>query len=149
MEKKQMPRGFRNNNPCNIRKGGNWQGLDNITPDDGEFCRFTSMAYGFRAALWLLRKYYNKYGLRTVESIIRRWAPESENNTAHYIRYVATSANVTAKMYLPEFTIAKAMWVKILVAMAQVENGVNFYDEYYLKRRAEEGFEMLFPDVEN
>lgn len=148
MNQKTIPRGFRNNNPCNIRKGGNWQGLD-TPPDDGEFCRFTSLAYGFRAALKLLRTYYNKYGLRTVDSIIRRWAPESENNTAYYIRIVATSAKVTPKMYLPDFAIAKTMWVNILVTMAQVENGVDTYDESYLKLKATEGYEMLYPDVEN
>jgi hypothetical protein len=50
---------LRNNNPLNIRKGGQpWQGQ---TGNDGAFCIFESMEYGYRAAFRLLRTYNIKY----------------------------------------------------------------------------------------
>ena len=56
-KKKQLPRGLRNNNPLNIRKGAQrWQGQ---TGNDGAFCIFESMEYGYRAAFRLLHTYNN------------------------------------------------------------------------------------------
>ena len=144
MEKKQMPRGFRNNNPCNIRKGSQWLGLDPERPDDGEFCRFTSMTYGFRAPMKLLQVYYRRYGLHSVKAMISRWAPESENNTRYYIRLVAAAANVTPGAYLTDPEICSTPWVSILVAMAQVENGVDTYDPKLLHSWAQAAWEMLY-----
>ena len=49
-----MTRGYRNNNPLNIRidKKNPW--LGRVIPNtDGEFEQFTSMAYGYRAAMVL------------------------------------------------------------------------------------------------
>lgn len=81
------PRGIRNNNPLNIRKGDAWLGMvDN--PTDPEFVQFVEMVYGVRAAFIILHRYFTIYGLDTVEKIISRWAPSSENNTKSYIRAV-------------------------------------------------------------
>ena len=48
-------RGYRNNNPLNIRiSGNNWIG--EIKPSgDKSFCQFETMAYGFRAAMCCIR----------------------------------------------------------------------------------------------
>lgn len=81
------PRGIRNNNPLNIRKGDAWLGMvDN--PTDPEFVQFVEMVYGVRAAFIVLHRYITIYRLDTVEKIISRWAPASENNTGSYIRKV-------------------------------------------------------------
>ena len=69
MSNNTLPRGFRNNNPLNIRKGSKWKGL---SPNQGDksFCVFISMRYGIRAAIYLLLKYYKKYALHTLYEVI-------------------------------------------------------------------------------
>ena len=81
-------RGIRNCNPANIRKGSNWKGL-RAKQTDKAFCQFTEMKWGVRALLCLLRTYVQKYGLKSVAQIIRRWAPpQDHNNTDAYIDFV-------------------------------------------------------------
>jgi hypothetical protein len=82
-----VPRGIRNNNPLNIRRGVQWRGLRDFATDKA-FCEFKSMDYGFRAAFCILRTYFSKRGVRTLRQLISRWAPPTENNTEAYIRKV-------------------------------------------------------------
>ena len=94
-----LPRGYRNNNPLNIRYSfwNAWKGK--VLPNqDGTFEQFNDMAYGYRAALSLLRTYIKKYGCNTVAKIISRWAPENENNTQAYIQHVCEIANLLPNM---------------------------------------------------
>ena len=45
-----LPRGIRNNNPLNIRRGKDqWKGL-RAQQTDASFCQFESLEYGWRAA---------------------------------------------------------------------------------------------------
>ena len=87
----KLPRGLRNNNPLNIRlsPANHWQG--EITPStDPDFCQFESLVMGLRAAVIIIMRYITVHHCDTIESIIRRWAPEP--NTDHvqlYIDYVA------------------------------------------------------------
>jgi hypothetical protein len=83
-------RGWRNRNPGNIEHNpaNKWQGLDD-PPSDGRFCRFRSHAFGIRALAVLLITYQDRHGLRTIEGIIRRWAPATENDTLAYMAAVA------------------------------------------------------------
>ena len=89
MMDKKLPRGIRNNNPLNIRKGNNWKGeVSNST--DGEFEQFVSMQWGIRAGFKILKNYMTGYGgrvkaLTNIHDIIHRWAPPSENNCRVYI----------------------------------------------------------------
>lgn len=89
MMDKKLPRGIRNNNPLNIRKGNNWQG-EVANPTDKEFEQFVSMQMGVRAGFKILKNYMTGYGgrvkpLTNVHDIIHRWAPPSENNCRAYI----------------------------------------------------------------
>lgn len=59
-----------------------WQGQ---TGCNRGFCTFTSMEYGWRAALVLMRNYIRR-GLNTPRLIISNWAPANENDTEAYIR---------------------------------------------------------------
>lgn len=86
------PRGIRNNNPLNIRKGCNWYG-ERFPQVDRDFEEFQSMELGIRAAFVLLRNYITGFSGRsfkynTIRKIIRRWAPPSENATQRYIDFV-------------------------------------------------------------
>ena len=61
MNNKNLPRGYRNNNPLNLRiSNNNWAGkVYNNT--DGAFEQFSSMAYGYRAAFMTIRKYLYRF----------------------------------------------------------------------------------------
>lgn len=89
MAEKKTPRGIRNNNPLNIRKGCNWKG-EVATSTDPSFEQFVSMQMGIRAGFKILRNYMNGYGgkakpLTNIHDIIHRWAPPCENNCKAYI----------------------------------------------------------------
>lgn len=136
MDKTVKPRGFRNNNPLNIRKGSNWKGLSSVQADKS-FCVFTSMRYGIRAAIYLLLKYYNKYNLRTLYEIISRWAPNCENDTWNYCKLVALQLNIPMK-YIPTLDLNLPYDIErlydLLSAMIYVENGKHLYidkDDFY------------------
>lgn len=122
----QLPRGIRNNNPLNIRKGNNWQG-ERSPQIDKSFEEFVSIEYGLRAGFILLRNYITggKSGsvhYDTIEKIIRRWAPPIENATEKYIQFVADSSEIhrAQRVWFSD----KNSLCRIVRAMAFVECGV-------------------------
>jgi hypothetical protein len=86
MDFKVNSRGMRNNNPGNIRLGNDWKGEK--PGSDGQFEAFTSVEYGIRAIYKLIDSYKKNYKAITIEAIISRYAPTSENATARYIQDV-------------------------------------------------------------
>lgn len=126
---KKLPRGYRNNNPLNIRisAANKWQGeVEHNT--DGSFEQFVAMEYGYRAALKLIRNYITKDGLTTVAQIISKWAPNNENNTSGYINRVCnTNGWVPAKVI--DAYNAQDM-ADLVYAMAIVENGNTILPDY-------------------
>lgn len=131
MSDKNLPRGYRNNNPLNIRinQANNWLGkvaIENNT--DGEFEQFVAMEYGYRAALKLIQNYINNNGLNTVAQIIAKWAPNNENNTAGYIqRVIGINQWTPAKVIDPQNASDMA---DLVYAMAIVENGNTILPDY-------------------
>lgn len=124
-----LPRGYRNNNPLNIRinSANNWAGK--VTPNtDGAFEQFTSMAYGFRAAFVLIRKYINVDGRNTVALIIDKWAPDNENDTNKYISDVCYWSGFSPNTVINPYN--QTQMCKLVYAMAIKENGYapNWYD---------------------
>ena len=122
-----LPRGYRNNNPLNLKirtKGNPWVGvIPKEKNTDGTFEQFTDMVYGYRAAMVLLRNYTILYGLRTIAQIICRFAPEPENNTERYIERVC---KITGFDRNEEYRARDEKMVKsVIYAMAIVENGTN------------------------
>lgn len=82
-------RGWRNNNPLNIRRGEKWQGLCE-EQTDREFCQFLTMSFGYRAAAKCLKS-YSRYFRQTgkewnITNIITRWCPD--HTAPDYIRRV-------------------------------------------------------------
>ena len=123
-----LPRGIRNNNPLNIRRGSQWQGLSR-TQSDPSFCQFETLEWGWRAAFYLLTKtYFQKYSLDTIRKIISRWAPESENNTRAYIQNVSRLTGISADEPLGAPQEHPARWLSVGVAMAIQENGTLSID---------------------
>lgn len=82
------------NNPANIRYvvTNNWQGQ---TGSDGGFVVFDTLANGVRAHIKLIGNYMNLYGLQTIEGIIYRFSPPSENNTENIIQFITTCTGMT------------------------------------------------------
>jgi hypothetical protein len=90
--------------------------------NDKSFKTFSSMPYGYRAAFVTLGTYLSR-GQNTIEKIIAKWAPPSENNTADYIAKVAKYSGIPKDKSL---TAADgADYILIVAAMSAVENGVN------------------------
>lgn len=116
-----LPRGYRNNNPLNIRKSAAnaWKGK--IVPGtDSAFEQFISMPYGYRAALYLIRKYIGQ-GNNTIRKIVTKWAPPSENNTSSYVSNVSRRSGIGADTVLSKNDMESLC--KIVYAMAWSENG--------------------------
>lgn len=125
----QLPRGFRNNNPLNIRIGNVWLG-EVDTPTDPNFEQFVSMKYGLRAAFVLLRRYIRHYKRTTIADIISAWAPSSENNTTKYIEVVSGLMNIPSDQPLKYEDID--IMVKLVQAMCIVENGRPLPNEFVI-----------------
>lgn len=116
-----LPRGYRNNNPLNIRKNAAnaWKGK--VVPGtDSAFEQFISMPYGYRAALYLIRKYIGQ-GNNTIRKIVTKWAPPSENNTSAYVSNVSRRSGIGADTVLSKNDMESLC--KIVYAMAWSENG--------------------------
>lgn len=74
-----LTRGDKLNNPGNIVHGDPWQGLADDQPDP-KFAKFKTPAWGFRAMAVTLVTYQDRYGIKTINGIVSRWAPKSDNN---------------------------------------------------------------------
>lgn len=88
-----VPRGIRNNNPLNIRKGNNWKGERKVQTDKA-FEEFETLQYGLRAGLKLIRNQISGFNgsrpkFNTIGKLIKVWAPPSENATDKYIDFVS------------------------------------------------------------
>lgn len=121
---KQLPRGIRNHNPLNIVIGNDWKG--EVFNTDGRFEQFESDFYGYRAALILIRKYIEKYNLKTIPQIISRWCPD-EHATA-YANIVSAETRIDLHHELSFFD--RDSICSLVNAMTFVENGqhLNFCD---------------------
>lgn len=122
-----LVRGIRNNNPLNIRKGNNWQG-ERPDQSDREFEEFVSIEFGVRAAIKLIQNYINgsvtgHRPCNTIDKLVSRWAPPTENNTRSYIETVEhlTGINRYQRIYANN----RDMITRIVMAMAKVETGTN------------------------
>ena len=117
-------RGLRNRNPLNLPRDGRLlRGLA-AQQDDPDHYRFKSMAWGYRAAFIVLRTYHLKYGIRTVQAIVSRWAPpEDGNDTEIYIRKVCALTGFAPDTRLNPFN--PSHMGPLVAAMSRVECGVK------------------------
>ncbi|MBP7180711.1 MAG: structural protein P5 [Dysgonomonadaceae bacterium] len=116
-----IPRGLRNNNPLNIRHSADrFQG--EIAGRDKSFKTFASLPYGYRAAFVILGTYLSR-GINSIEKIITKWAPSTENDTESYIFQVEKYSGVPRRKELTPSSGAE--FIMIVAAMSFVENGQN------------------------
>ena len=126
LAKGKEPRGIRNNNPLNIRKGSNWKG-ERPNQTDPAFEEFVSMEYGIRAALRLMRNHITGFkgsrpAMNTLKKLISVWAPPSENATTKYVDFVSANVGLSSSQIIDPDDAA--LMCKIARAMAFVECGV-------------------------
>lgn len=128
MKKSSEPLGMRLHNPLNIRYSPRnaWKGQ---VGEERGFCKFKSDAYGIRAAYIILTNYI-KNGCNTIEDIISRWAPPSENNTENYIDFVCNETIIPRDHVLTDNSIDD-YWTKIIIiqAMGIMETGQKFDEQ--------------------
>lgn len=134
----KISRGERNCNPLNLVRGIQWRGLRK-EQTDSRFCQFVSMKYGWRAALITLRSYITGLnGKRqprdTIEKIITRWAPPSENDTEAYIKCVSAAVGIDRRMKVKwqdrvfVCAICKAMAFQECGKLFPIEDIYSVYD---------------------
>lgn len=128
-------RGMRNKNPMNIKDSSiNWNGEtgENLDPVFEEFDTYSD---GIRAGAKLLVNYQALYSLNTIEGLINRYAPPSDNNpTNDYVQYVAEKVGV-----LPSQVIdVKTHLVEMVKAIIAFELGLNPFSTLYIKNSVKE-----------
>lgn len=129
----KLNRGWRNNNPMNIRfvAANKWRGkVSENRKKDRAFEEFTNVVWGWRAAFYLLMKYYFKNKLKTPRMIITKFAPPTENNTDAYVHNVMEFMHKNGFPNLEEnATLAnpyefRFQWVQFMKAMTIQESGI-------------------------
>jgi hypothetical protein len=122
---------FKNNNPGNIRPGQNFQGE---IGSDNNFAIFKSIEYGYRAIFKdLITKI--KSGTNTIEKIITKYAPPSENDTQNYIKNISVWTGIEKNVILKT---DKEILIKLVSAISRQENGIPAIMNDVLK-----GYELL------
>lgn len=114
-----MTIGEKCNNPLNIRYeiNNHWLGQ---TGQLSGFVRFKDQVWGVRAACVLLKN-YRKKGVVTVEDIITRWAPPSENDTENYIRFVCSQTGLYRNSKVDNIHFISG----VILAMIKMETGMK------------------------
>lgn len=139
MNKINLPRGLRNHNPLNIRiSKDEWQGLAPVQSDPS-FFQFVSNAYGYRAAFRIIQTYQSRYHACTIDDIIKRWAPPSENNVRAYVARVSKLSGISSLVNV--YWSNKEDMCKIVAAMHSVENGA---DHPAIMSEIEDGYRLAF-----
>ena len=118
------PLSIRLNNPGAIRRSNiQWAGM--APEQDGPFVRFATPEAGIMAMSKNLDSYARKHGLTTIEGIVNRWAPPSENNTTGYVKRVADAMGVdpTQPLNLSDPAVKSSL----MEAMSTVEAGKKHY----------------------
>lgn len=110
----------RNNNPGNIKKTGHsYIGEVNKDPN---YETFVDVRWGFAAMFDLLERNYSG---KTIDQAINKWAPDFENDTNAYVKYVGDRTGFnTDKVAINVFNLATI--IPIIEAMSVYEGGKNW-----------------------
>ena len=120
----KLPRGIRNKNPGNIKLGTDWDGLA-AEQTDPTFCIFDEAVMGIRALMRILLTYRFTHNKKNIDSIIRRWAPPSENDTEAYIKFVAKRMEIEP---MDDIDNSIEAYLPLVKSIIQMENGMQPYD---------------------
>ena len=126
-------RGVRTNNPLNL----SFANQPNAIGTDGRFAVFQTPEEGVAASVRQLQL-YGQRGLNTIDQIISRWAPPSENNTAAYIQAVAQRVGVSPNQ---EIDLSDPNIMRRLVNAMSVQEVGRVIPEDVLQRGVELGYQ--------
>lgn len=118
-----MARGYRNLNPGNIRQSRIRYKGEVHPSTDTHFKQFETMAWGFRAMFVLLDTYRVRYGLKTLQQMIERYAPPSENDTTGYVNFITRRTRIADISTVD--TLNEKQMIPLVTAMAVMENGTE------------------------
>jgi hypothetical protein len=148
-DKGKPVRGLVNNNPGNIRPSTQytWQGqvgVDKGAKEAAGFVQFASPEAGIRAMTLNLLS-YDQQGINTVQGVINRWAPPSENKTGTYINQVAKDLGVkpTDTIDLKDAAVMR----QLVTSIIKFENGKNPYNAQIIDTGVALGFNKDTPIV--
>lgn len=104
------------NNPFNVRtnRHNKWQGQ--IGTKKGFAC-FATPELGIRAAIIIVMLSYRNFGIFTIQDIVKRFAPPSENNTEDYVIYIVRSTQIPPLKVLN----SQDQYARVLHAMSRYE----------------------------
>jgi hypothetical protein len=122
---------IKNNNPGNIRTS-NDKWLGKIGADQRGFVIFDTLPHGYRALYKLLMGYIGK-GYNTIDKIINKWAPPSENDTTNYINFVVKQTGIDRYQ-----TVKSTDLYIIGMAISKMEHGL------FDKDAAQQGLAMVY-----
>jgi hypothetical protein len=126
-------RGVRTNNPLNL----SFANQPNAIGTDGRFAVFQTPEEGVAASVRQLQL-YGQRGLNTIDQIVSRWAPPSENNTAAYIQAVAQRVGVSPNQ---EIDLSDPNIMRRLVNAMSVQEVGRVIPEDVLQRGVELGYQ--------
>jgi len=107
---------FKNNNPGNIRWNSKFKGV--VGKSANGFAIFSSKYAGLAAMENLLKNYIKK-GYNTLEKILNRYAPPSDNNnTEKYIQFVSQKSKINRTAILTPDQVEQ-----FIPAMVKMETG--------------------------
>ena len=113
------------NNPGAIRHStAKWDGKAKVQADPA-FVTFDSPVMGIRAMGINLRTYRNVHKIRTIDGIINKWAPSTENNTEAYISDVVQRTGFGRDEEID--VTDRTTLLKLIDAIIIHENGINPY----------------------
>ncbi len=123
---KRTTRGFRNNNPGNLIyvSTRDWEGRK--TPrTDKKFDQFIQLQYGVSAMIKVLAD--NIDAGKTLEQLINRYAPPSENNTVSYMNSAAKKVGLSSVKLKMDRSHLKLLTITLI----QLENSTTISDAEY------------------
>ena len=126
-------RGVRTNNPLNL----SFANQPNAIGTDGRFAVFQTPEEGVAASVRQLQL-YGQRGLNTIDQIVSRWAPPSENNTPAYIQAVAQRVGVSPNQ---EIDLSDPNIMRRLVNAMSVQEVGRVIPEDVLQRGVDLGFQ--------
>lgn len=142
-----VPKGYRNNNPLNVRFStkNDWEGQ--LGRDKSGMCVFCEMKYGIRAGIRLIAHYQLTYNKRAVKDIITRWTPKNANNTEAYIERVCEHMQCEPE-FAPRFGQDDKLGdcCRMIQAMIMVEND-GFRKDLCSWNTIRDAYTMAFPHL--
>lgn len=128
----QLPRGYRNNNPGNMRplRGDTWKGeiAPDVDPSMGSYSRFSAPEFGIRAMIRDVRS-KRRRGLDTIQKIMDVYAPRADDNDPKaYARQVCARIGALLQIQIDPDDVLPSDSQEFRIAFAKAKVRVELGD---------------------